>query len=504
MAEHKPKFGLETFPAGTDIIQQGDVPDKFYLIAAGEVEIVRHYPGGQDVVIDRMGAGCYFGEIGLLKKAKRVATVRAKSDVQVMAMSHDTFERWLSSSAISREEIDAVMQERLESVGELQRVETSVFAARETAVVTAADIIDAASPAVANQQTFAPGDLIIRQGEPAEQFYIIVSGVVEVFHQTDQAPETIINRLETGSYFGEIGLLEGSKRTASIRAVTPTRLLVFDRETFSRWLAHAPASRYELWRTAHERRDNTKPLPPIGGIPSVDTAQMIEVDRAMIEAYHIQLIQMMENAGRNLAHLARQRFLDADPRGKNVVILAGRGGNGGGGLVCARHLHNWGAQVQVFITHPDEQFSGVISHQLEILRRMGLPVTIGAGMLLSSLLAVDLIIDALIGYNLVDAPQGVAGHLIRWANNQNSPILSLDAPSGLDTTTGKVHDPAIRATATMTLALPKDGLRHEVGSGVVGELYLADISVPPDLYAGPGLGLAVGPIFAKEEVIRLH
>lgn len=504
MAEQKPKFGLETYPAGTDIIRQGDVPDKFYLIAAGEVEIVRHYTGGQEVIVDRMGAGCYFGEIGLLKKAKRVATVRAKSDVQVMAMSHHTFERWLSNSAISREEIDAVMRERLESVGELQLIDVGMEEEGETAVVTAAELIDAASPAVAGQQTFNPGDLIIRQGEPAEQFYIIVEGIVEVFHQPAEAPETIIARLESGSYFGEIGLLEGSKRTASIRAITPTRLLMFDRETFSRWLAHAPASRYELWRTAHERRDNTKPLPPIGGIPSVDTAQMIEVDRAMVEAYHIQLIQMMENAGRNLAHLARKRFFAGDPRGKNVVVLAGRGGNGGGGLVCARHLHNWGAQVRVFITHPDELFVGVTGHQLEILRRMGLPVTIGAGMLLSSLLEVDLILDALIGYNLVGAPQDTAGHLIRWANNQNCPILSLDAPSGLDATTGKVHDPAIRATATMTLALPKDGLRHEIGAGVVGELYLADISVPPDLYAGPGLGLMVGPIFAEEEVVRLH
>lgn len=504
MTEQKPKFGLETFTAGTDIIQQGDVPDKFYLITAGEVEIVRHYPGGQDVVIDRMGAGCYFGEIGLLKKAKRIATVRAKSDVQVMAMSHDTFERWLNDSALSREEIDAVMQARLESAGELQRVETGVFTKGQTAVISAEDLITAATPAVAGQQTFSPGDLIIRQGETADQFYIIVEGMVEVFHQSDHLSETMIARLESGSYFGEIGLLEGSKRTASVRAISPVRLLVFDRETFSRWLTFAPASRYELWRTANERRDNTKPLPPIGGIPSIDTPQMIKIDQAMVKAYHIQLIQMMENAGRNLAHLARKRFLDGNPRGKHVVLLAGRGGNGGGGLVCARHLHNWGAQVRVFITRADEQFTGVPADQLEILRRMGLPVTIGAGMLLSSLLDIDLIIDALIGYNLVDAPQGMAAQFIHWANAQNSPILSLDAPSGLNTTTGKVHDPAIRATATMTLALPKDGLRHEVGGGVVGELYLADISVPPDLYAGPGLGLTVGPIFAKEEVIRLY
>jgi len=59
---------------------------------------------------------------------------------------------------------------------------------------------------------------------------------------------------------------------------------------------------------------------------------MIEVDRAMIEEFKITLVQMMENAGRSLARLARQRFLGGDPLGKKVVVLAGTGGNDGGAL----------------------------------------------------------------------------------------------------------------------------------------------------------------------------
>ena len=79
-------------------------------------------------------------------------------------------------------------------------------------------------------------------------------------------------------------------------------------------------------------------------------------------------------------------------------------------------------------------------------------------------------------------------------------MLSLDAPSGLDTTSGEAHSTAIRATATMTLALPKKGLD---GSELVGELYLADIGVPPELYDNPGLELAVGALFAREEIVRV-
>ena len=64
-------------------------------------------------------------------------------------------------------------------------------------------------------------------------------------------------------------------------------------------------------------------------LPELSTEQMIEVDRAMIENYGIQLIQMMENAGRAFAMLCRDRFLDGNPQGKRVVVLAGTGGNGG-------------------------------------------------------------------------------------------------------------------------------------------------------------------------------
>jgi NAD(P)H-hydrate epimerase len=220
----------------------------------------------------------------------------------------------------------------------------------------------------------------------------------------------------------------------------------------------------------------------------------------MIEDYKIELIQMMENAGRNLAHLARSRFWGGDPRGKQVVVLAGTGGNGGGALVCARRLHNYGADVRVIITKPDEAFTAVPAHQLAILRQMQVPIALAESLPAQT---PDLIIDGIIGYNLKGVPRGTAGDMIRWANRQAAPILALDAPSGVDTTSGMVFDPAIRATATMTLALPKEGLRAAGVKTHVGELYLADISVPPELYAQPALGLTVGPIFAESDIVRL-
>lgn len=136
----------------------------------------------------------------------------------------------------------------------------------------------------------------------------------------------------------------------------------------------------------------------------------------MIEDFKIDLVQMMENAGRNLADLARARFLNGDPQSRKVTALAGTGGNGGGSLVCARWLHNRGALVTVFAARPGHEFTPVPARQLEILRRMQVDVSQAGG--LDSAERPELIIDGVIGYSLQGAPRGAAADLIRWANGQ--------------------------------------------------------------------------------------
>ena len=231
--------------------------------------------------------------------------------------------------------------------------------------------------------------------------------------------------------------------------------------------------------------------------PALTAEQMIEVDRAMIEDYHIELIQMMENAGRNFATLAR-RWLDGEVKDKNVIALCGSGNNGGGGMVAARHLHNWGAEVILALTKPVDEYRGVPAHQLDVLDRMKIPIADFASLPSNP----DLILDALIGYNLNGAPRGVAAELIRWANMQRAPILSLDTPSGLDVTSGQAHEPTIRVTATLTLALPKRGLLYSKAKRFVGKLYLADISVPPKLDAN--MGIDVPHLFAESEIVSIE
>jgi NAD(P)H-hydrate epimerase len=235
-------------------------------------------------------------------------------------------------------------------------------------------------------------------------------------------------------------------------------------------------------------------------IPFISMEEMIEVDRLMVDHFGIQLIQMMENAGRHLASLARDRFLNSDAWNKKITVLAGSGGNGGGAMVAARTLQIWGAKVEVYLTQPPKELKGTVRHQAEILSKQGLNLDF-TDLPLSSYQP-DLIIDGIIGYSLKGPPRSRAAELIVWANSQASSVLALDLPSGLHANTGEVYDPAIKADATMTLALPKVGLKNP-SKPVVGELYLADIGVPPTLFSLPPLNLKVGAIFSEQSVLRL-
>jgi len=106
-------------------------------------------------------------------------------------------------------------------------------------------------------------------------------------------------------------------------------------------------------------------------LPALTAAQMAEVDRLMIDEYGILLIQMMENAGRNLAELAR-RMLDGKLAGRKIVALCGAGNNGGGGMVAARHLHNRGADVSVKFVGDAARLKEIPAHQWRILQALGL------------------------------------------------------------------------------------------------------------------------------------
>jgi len=230
-------------------------------------------------------------------------------------------------------------------------------------------------------------------------------------------------------------------------------------------------------------------------VPAITTDQMRRVDQLMVEAYGISLLQMMENAGRLLAALAR-RLLDGSVKDRRITILCGAGNNGGGGMVAARHLHNWGASVQVQLAAEAARLNDVPAHQCRTVRVLGLDTRVTP-----DLGQADLVVDALIGYGLTGDTRPEVAEWIERGNGARRPVLALDTPSGLDVTTGVPARPSMRATATLTLALPKIGLLAETARRFVGHLYLADIGVPPELYQQ--MGLSVPAMFAAEGIVAL-
>jgi NAD(P)H-hydrate epimerase len=204
-------------------------------------------------------------------------------------------------------------------------------------------------------------------------------------------------------------------------------------------------------------------------IPAVTADEMREVDRIAMEETGPNLYQMMENAGRDMALLAIE-LLGQTWQGAKIVVLAGSGGNGGGGICAARHLANRKLDVRLCLAQP-ERLGEVAAWQLKIFRS-----TCGREIDKTQLpeQRPDLILDALIGYGLKSAPDENMTQLIRWANSSGAQILALDLPSGLNATTGETPGACIVPKWTMTLALPKTGLLPER----VGELYLADIGIP--------------------------
>ncbi|MDP3209650.1 MAG: NAD(P)H-hydrate epimerase [Rhodoglobus sp.] len=213
-------------------------------------------------------------------------------------------------------------------------------------------------------------------------------------------------------------------------------------------------------------------------MPAVTTAQMREIDRVAIDEIGLNLYQMMENAGRNLAELCAE-FLGAGWGEAHIVVVTGSGGNGGGGICAARHLANHGGAVTLLTTR-QERLRGVPADQFALYQ-----ATSGRLVELDEAghLKPDLVVDAVLGYSLDGAPRGTAAEAIRWIDAQDAPVISLDVPSGIDSTTGEAAGDHVHATVTMTLALPKTGLNTDA----VGRLAVADIGIPHEVFTRVGV-----------------
>ena len=210
-----------------------------------------------------------------------------------------------------------------------------------------------------------------------------------------------------------------------------------------------------------------------GNLPYITVEQMKKVELSTVSKFGITLMQMMENAGLNTAILARDNFLTKNLYEKKVVVVAGTGGNAGIAMAAARHLSNWGAQVSIALTDSSGKFKPETIAQFSICQKMKIPMVDKIG-------KPDLIIDGILGCGIIGDPKAKSAKFIEMINQSGAEVLSIESPSGLDLSTGKPGKPTVKATATLVLAIPKVGHFKLYATKLIGDLYLADLSIPPE------------------------
>jgi len=209
-------FQIE-YNAGATIIKQGDEGDNFYVIHSGECDIYVQKGDGEPKMVLTLGPGGSFGELALIYGSPRAATVKARTNVTVWAIDRVSYRRILMGTTMRKRKLYESFLEKVPILEHLTKYER----------ITVADALET--------YQFKNGEIIMKQGDPGDKFYIIVSGQVQCDKVTDGQP-VVVNKLGPSGYFGEIALLTNKPRAATVTAIGDVKCVGLDRERFQRVL----------------------------------------------------------------------------------------------------------------------------------------------------------------------------------------------------------------------------------------------------------------------------
>jgi hydroxyethylthiazole kinase-like uncharacterized protein yjeF len=221
--------------------------------------------------------------------------------------------------------------------------------------------------------------------------------------------------------------------------------------------------------------------------PLPDAAQMRAIDRWAIDEQGVPSLELMEHAGIAVARAVEELAPDGP-----IAVLCGKGNNGGDGLVAARHLREAGREVAVLLAGSPEDLRGDARENL--LRLPGEPpvqLDLAGDAPLRGCAA---IVDALLGTGFSGEPRGAVAEAIDAANASGAPVVSVDAPSGVDASTGVVRARAVRAVLTVTFHAAKPGLWIHPGKAHAGEVRTLDIGIPRGAPLAAGVGLIAASV----------
>lgn len=219
---------------------------------------------------------------------------------------------------------------------------------------------------------------------------------------------------------------------------------------------------------------------------AIDAKTMRAMDRRAVRAFGMRSIQLMENAGRAAALAVKREFDLCKRPSCRVSIVAGKGNNGGDGFVAARHLKAMGIETRVLLIARQAEVKGDAGVNMKIWQRSGGELISIASLRdlkkhSAALRHSSIIVDALFGTGLSSPVKGLYAGVIGLINSLGKKVISIDAPSGIDASTGAVHGAAVKADITVTMALPKTGLYMYPAREYAGRIEVADIGFPEKL-----------------------
>lgn len=217
----------------------------------------------------------------------------------------------------------------------------------------------------------------------------------------------------------------------------------------------------------------------------ITAEQMRELDRVAIRERGIPGLDLMERAGIAVAQCALEMIEDGSLRRK-AILFAGKGNNGGDAFVAARYLEAEGIKTETVLLARRRDVSGDALENLQRLESTGARIV--KAETLEELEALKegagkagLVIDGILGTGVKGDVRGHLAEAIFYMCGLHKKLLSIDVPSGIDATTGKVCGVAARASATVTMGLPKIGLVQSGGCEYCGRIRVADIGLPHDI-----------------------
>ncbi|RPI89750.1 MAG: ATP-binding cassette domain-containing protein, partial [Planctomycetaceae bacterium] len=275
------RLELASYRIGELIVTEGEPGDCGYIVYTGRCRVFKMGTAGKPVTLGSLGPGEFFGEQVLLTGRPRSASVRASEDSALFRLSRAAFEGLVARHPEVRDFLERFLRDR--AVVDFLRSSTFL------GTLPPGDMARLLSRL--NRCEFAANEVVVRQGEPGTQMFLVLAGELQVTLQTDAGETRILSRLTAGQYFGERSLLRSAPRSATVTSMTASQCLSLSAEDFQAVLAKAPQlleqferqiERYTITEemqakyglkppVPQERRQPTFQLPPETGLPQTPT-----------------------------------------------------------------------------------------------------------------------------------------------------------------------------------------------------------------------------------------